>query len=395
MNYGVEDGLRSAQCSPSYPDRRRRKPHRGRAAVVHHERAAWRCSIRNARQQPVLAPVVQLVEITARRRSGGSAANRRSSHPDAERVQIRYTGIHLSAPERVQYSYRLDGLDHDWVRPAARRVINYNSLAHGHYRFMVRAELPGGPASEASLRLRGAAAVLRDARGSGLLCVAVLLRRGMGGLPAAAAADPLAIRAGAGGARAAGARDSRHAGAGLRRHLVAARRGGNVHAGGGHPARKYLDMARRMARHSLTEARRSVMDLRASALEGQDLAAALESGTRHVDRGLGRRGGCGGERPGGVAAAGDGAASAADRAGGGDQCAEARGAQAGSGSRLHMEARKLYLRIKDNGRGFDQEGVFSSRGRPFRTDRDARARGASGRASCSWRASREKGRKWK
>ena len=40
------------------------------------------------------------------------------------------------------------------------------------------------------------------------------------------------------------------------------------------------DMARRMARHSLTEARRSVMDLRASALDGQNLAAAIESGTR-------------------------------------------------------------------------------------------------------------------
>src|SRR5450759_1254871 len=46
------------------------------------------------------------------------------------------------------------------------------------------------------------------------------------------------------------------------------------------PARSYLDIARKMARHSLTEARRSVMDLRASVLEGQDLAAALESSTR-------------------------------------------------------------------------------------------------------------------
>jgi signal transduction histidine kinase len=32
-----------------------------------------------------------------------------------------------------------------------------------------------------------------------------------------------------------------------------------------------------MARHSMTEAKRSVMDLRASELEGQDLAAALKS----------------------------------------------------------------------------------------------------------------------
>ena len=43
-------------------------------------------------------------------------------------------------------------------------------------------------------------------------------------------------------------------------------------------ARTALDFAERMVRHSLTEARRSLMDLRASALEEQDLAVALESG---------------------------------------------------------------------------------------------------------------------
>jgi signal transduction histidine kinase len=33
--------------------------------------------------------------------------------------------------------------------------------------------------------------------------------------------------------------------------------------------------------------------------------------------------------------------------------------------KLHMEARKLYLRIVDNGRGFDQKDVFQSRGGHF------------------------------
>jgi signal transduction histidine kinase len=42
-------------------------------------------------------------------------------------------------------------------------------------------------------------------------------------------------------------------------------------------ARKYLDLARKMARHCSTEARRSVMDLRASVLEGRNLSAALSS----------------------------------------------------------------------------------------------------------------------
>ena len=39
--------------------------------------------------------------------------------------------------------------------------------------------------------------------------------------------------------------------------------------------RRHLDVARKMATHSLTEARRSVMDLRTVDLEGQDLSSAL------------------------------------------------------------------------------------------------------------------------
>jgi signal transduction histidine kinase len=46
------------------------------------------------------------------------------------------------------------------------------------------------------------------------------------------------------------------------------------------PAHIYLELARRMAQHSLTEARRSVMDLRSAALSDHDLAAALQSSAR-------------------------------------------------------------------------------------------------------------------
>src|SRR5262249_51530642 len=63
-------------------------------------------------------------------------------------VQIRYAAIHLSAPERVRYSYKLEGLDVDWVRAGTRRQINYNGLRHGNYQFRVRAELGGGIMAE-------------------------------------------------------------------------------------------------------------------------------------------------------------------------------------------------------------------------------------------------------
>src|SRR5262249_9855566 len=67
---------------------------------------------------------------------------------------IRYTGIHLSAPERVQYSYKLQGLDADWVQAGGRRVVNYNNLAHGPYKVTGRAALAGGPARGASHTVR-------------------------------------------------------------------------------------------------------------------------------------------------------------------------------------------------------------------------------------------------
>jgi signal transduction histidine kinase len=50
-------------------------------------------------------------------------------------------------------------------------------------------------------------------------------------------------------------------------------------------ARKHLHLARKMVRHSLTEARRSMMDLRASALEGRDLPTALSEVARRVTAG--------------------------------------------------------------------------------------------------------------
>src|SRR6185369_1335005 len=130
------------------------------------------------------------------------------------------------------------------------------------------------------------------------------------------------------------------------------------------PARKFLDLARRMARHSLTEARRSVMDLRASALEGQDLAAALESGTRMWTAGSGVEvdvniTGTPGELPQEMEQhllriAQEAVANVLKHAG-----------ASKIWIKLHTEARKLYLRIKDDGRGFAQDGVFSSRGGHF------------------------------
>ena len=130
------------------------------------------------------------------------------------------------------------------------------------------------------------------------------------------------------------------------------------------PVRKYLDMARRMARHSLTEARRSVMDLRASALEGHDLAGAIQTSTRTWTAGS----------PVDVAVDVSGPATVLPEEMEQHLLRIAQEAvtnvlKHAAASRvviqLHTEARRIRLRIRDNGRGFEQQGVFSSSGGHF------------------------------
>jgi signal transduction histidine kinase/ligand-binding sensor domain-containing protein len=54
-----------------------------------------------------------------------------------ENVEIDYTALSLSIPERVRFRYRLDGVDRDWVDPGTRRVAFYTKLEPGRYRFHV------------------------------------------------------------------------------------------------------------------------------------------------------------------------------------------------------------------------------------------------------------------
>jgi signal transduction histidine kinase len=362
LNYGVDDGLRSAQCAPAYPT--------AGGGIRTADGRLWFTTGRglavlnpDARKLVALSPVAHVVQMTA---NGDPVDLSRVARlaPGNERLQMRYTGIHLSAPERVQYFYRLDGLDTDWVAAGGRRVIDFNSLRHGHYRFNVRAELPGGPSSQQSYEFDMLPQFWETAWFRAF-CLAALLA-------AAWAIYQLRlrqIRSRFGLVLEERARLAREihdtlaqgfVGISSQLDAVAMSMPDVMTPEGAAQARSYLDMARRMARHSLTEARRSVMDLRASALEGQDLAAAIESGTR-------------------LWTAGSGVELAVEVMGPGAKLPEEMEQHllriaheavtnalkhAGAsriGVKLHLEERQIHLRISDNGRGFDRQDVFSSR----------------------------------
>ena len=359
-NYGVEDGLRSAQCAPAYPTAEggtRTSDGRlwfttGRGLAVFDPRT---------QPEPRMAPLPRLVEMTVNDEPVDPGAPRLP--PDSQRVEFRFAALHLSAPEQVRYSYKLEGVDPDWAPPGSRRSINYNSLRHGHYRFLMRASLAGGPTAESAydfqvlphfyetLWFRILAVALALAAASGLYGLRLRQIRSRFALVLEERArlareihDTLA---------------QGFVGISSQLDAVAMCLTGETPA-----ARKYLEMARKMARHSLTEARRSVMDLRSSVLEGQFLGPALESGAR-------------------VWTAGSGVEVTVDAGGPPAALPEAmeqhllRIAQeavtnvlkhAGATMiviQLRIAERKLRLRISDNGRGFEEPDVFSSLGGHF------------------------------
>ena len=60
------------------------------------------------------------------------------------RLQIQYAALTFSAPEKVRFRYRLDGMDREWFDAGQRREALYTELHHGNYRFLVEASGDGG-----------------------------------------------------------------------------------------------------------------------------------------------------------------------------------------------------------------------------------------------------------
>ncbi|HYL75135.1 MAG TPA: two-component regulator propeller domain-containing protein [Bryobacteraceae bacterium] len=277
VNYGVADGLRSAQCAPGFPtsrggtqskDGRLWFPTSRGLAVLDPNEAAPSLSV----------PVVHLLDMQVDGRAVALGASVELP-PGSDRVQFRYTGLELGAPERVRYSYRLEGLDRDWVNAGTRRVANYNSLPHNRYRFVVRATIPGGSSGETSFAFRLLPQFYETAWFR-YLCV-LAAAAGIWGLFRLRVRQIRQRFALVLDERARLAREIHDTLAqgfvGISSQLDAVALTLNGHLD---TARQHLNLARKMARHSLTEARRSVMDLRASALEGHDLQTAISQAAR-------------------------------------------------------------------------------------------------------------------
>jgi PAS domain S-box-containing protein len=64
--------------------------------------------------------------------------------PGDRRFEFNYTALTYTAPERVHFRYRLEGLDQDWVEAGRRRTAYYTNVPPGQYTFRVMASLRDG-----------------------------------------------------------------------------------------------------------------------------------------------------------------------------------------------------------------------------------------------------------
>ncbi|HEX6893428.1 MAG TPA: ATP-binding protein, partial [Chryseolinea sp.] len=64
-------------------------------------------------------------------------------------ISFEFAALDFAAPDKIRYSYKLDGLDKDWTfTDASRRYVNYTNLDYGNYVFRVKATNSDGVWSE-------------------------------------------------------------------------------------------------------------------------------------------------------------------------------------------------------------------------------------------------------
>lgn len=81
-------------------------------------------------------PPVSILSISNERRSELVSSALRFA-AGTHTVEIDYTALSLSVPQRVQFRYRLEGVDPEWRNVGTRREADYNNLGPGQYRFQV------------------------------------------------------------------------------------------------------------------------------------------------------------------------------------------------------------------------------------------------------------------
>ncbi|HEX4770941.1 MAG TPA: two-component regulator propeller domain-containing protein [Bryobacteraceae bacterium] len=134
--YGTGDGLRVRECSggghPAISQRANGDIWFAMTRGVAELKASHTRS--NLLPPPV---VVESVTIDEQTFSPDQVSRIGASH---SHLAFEYAGLSFAAPNKVNYRYRLEGFDRNWVNAGTQRIAYYTNLPAGHYRFLVKAQ---------------------------------------------------------------------------------------------------------------------------------------------------------------------------------------------------------------------------------------------------------------
>lgn len=279
--YTAADGMRSSECSgDAQPAGTRTDDYRlwfptVRGVVIINPRDMTRNT------QP---PPVTIEAISVGRESVTIKENLKLA-PDAGEVAFRFAALSFVAPEKVQFKYKLEGLDKDWVDAENRREAFYTNLPPGTYNFKVIACNNDGVWNTQGASF-GFQKLPRFYQTSwfALACLLMLI---------ALAWSVYSFRVRQIKRRFALVTDERNRiarewhdtlVAGIAAIAWQLETGTAKVKTAPDTAERHLHLARRMVRHSLTEARRALWDLRTLSAE-DDLATALSNSLKRLTAG--------------------------------------------------------------------------------------------------------------
>ena len=140
--YDRSDGLPTLQCSDMYQP----------SAWRGHDGKLWFATAKgvvgvqpesvptNSRRPPV---VIEEFLVDGNNQIGPEGLHRTIApfkvSPGKQNFEFRYTALSLINADKIQFRYRLEGFDPDWINVGTRRWVQYNYLKPGRYRFHVLA----------------------------------------------------------------------------------------------------------------------------------------------------------------------------------------------------------------------------------------------------------------
>ncbi len=148
--YGTSDGMRISECSSGgHP-----------AAWKARDGTLWFATLRGVsmvdpthmpvNRVPPLVAVEQVVvdDQPLAARSGAQIS------PGHTRIAFQYAGLSFTAPQKVRFRYKLDGVDRDWVDAGTRHTAYYTNIPPGEHTFRVMACNNDGVWSEQAAMFR-------------------------------------------------------------------------------------------------------------------------------------------------------------------------------------------------------------------------------------------------